>query len=60
MAALVPHEGDEEWQDDLNAAASDWSRRVLAVNLNVHPAEEDALIRDTDGRVLCGWDISNP
>ena len=36
------------------------TRRVLTVNLNVHRAEEDALIRDTDGRVLCGWDISNP
>ena len=33
---------------------------MLAVNLGVHQAEEDALIRDTDGGALRGWDVSNP
>ena len=33
---------------------------MLAVNLGVHRAEEDVLIRDTDGRVLQDWDVSNP
>ena len=33
---------------------------MLTVNLDVHRAEEDALIRDTEGRVLQDWDISNP
>ena len=60
LAALIPGEPDEEWQEDLRAAASNWTRRVLAVNLDVHRAEEDALIRDTDGRVLRDWDVSNP
>ena len=60
LAALIPGEPDEEWQEDLRAAASNWTRRVLAVNLDVHRAEEDALIRDTDGSVLRGWDVSNP
>ena len=60
FAAVVSHEADEEWQKDLKAAASNWTRRVLAVNLEVHRAEEDALIRDTDGRVLRNWDVSNP
>ena len=60
LEALIPDEPDEEWQKDLRAAASNWTRRVLAVNLGVHRAEEDALIRDTDGRVLPDWDVSNP
>ena len=60
LEALIPSEPDEEWQEDLRAAASNWTRRVLAVNLDVHRAEEDALIRDTDGRVLQDWDGSNP
>ena len=58
--ALIPGEPDEEWQEDLRAAASNWTRRVLAVNLDVHEAEVDALIRDTDGGVLRDWDVSNP
>ena len=33
---------------------------MLAVNLGVHRAEEDALIRDTDGGVFRDWDVSNP
>ena len=60
LAALVPHEHDREWKEDLKAAASDWTRRVLTANLDVHRAEEDALIRDTDGGVLQDWDVSNP
>ena len=60
LAAVIPGEPDEEWREDLKAAASNWTRRVLAVNLDVHRAEEDALIRDTDGSVLRDWDVSNP
>ena len=60
LEALIPDEPDEEWQEDLRAAASNWTRRVLAVNLDVHRAEEDALIRDTDGSVFRDWDVSNP
>ena len=60
LEALIPDEPDEDWQEDLRAAASNWTRRVLAVNLDVHRAEEDALIRNTDGRVLQDWDVSNP
>ena len=60
LEALIPDEPDEDWQEDLRAAASNWTRRVLAVNLGVHRGEEDALIRDTDGSVFRDWDVSNP
>ena len=60
LAALVPQEPDSEWREDLTAAAADWTRRVLAVNLAVHRAEEDVLIKDTNGGVLQDWDINNP
>ena len=60
LAALIPSEPDEEWQEDLMAAASNWTRRVLAVNLDVHRTEVNALIRDTNGGVLRDWDVSNP
>ena len=60
LAALVPGESDEEWKEDLKSAASDWTRRVLATNLDVHQAEVDELIRTTEGRLLKDWDISNP
>ena len=60
LSALVPGEPDEEWQQDLRAAASNWTRRVLAVNLDVHRAEVDDLIQDTDGGLLRDWDVNNP
>ena len=60
LTALLPSEPEEEWQEDLRAAASNWTRRVLVVNRDVHRAEVDALIRDTDGGVLRDWDVSNP
>ena len=60
LDVLMPGEPDEEWQEDLRTAASNWTRRVLAVNLDIHEAEVDALIRDSDGRVLQDWDVSNP
>ena len=60
LADLVPGESDEEWKEDLKSAASDWTRRVLATNLDVHQAEVDELIRTTEGRLLKDWDISNP
>ena len=60
LAALIPIEPDEGWRKDLAAASSNWARRVLAVNLEVHRAEEDALILDTDGQILRDWDVSNP
>ena len=60
LTALVLHEPDTGWKEDLSAAGSDWTRRVLAVNLQIHREEEDALIRDTEGQVLQDWDISSP
>ena len=44
----------------MSAAGSDWIGRVLSVNFQVHRAEKDALIEDTDGQVLKRWDIANP
>ena len=60
LAALAKSESDEEWKDDLMAAGSDWVSRVLGVNLQVHRAEVDALIRETDGRILENWDVRDP
>ena len=60
LEALAKNEPDEEWKDDLNSAGSDWVRRVLRVNLQVHRTEMDALIKDTDGRILEDWDIGDP
>ena len=60
LAVLVTHEPDGEWEEDLKAAGSNWIHRVLAVNLRVHRAEEDDLIRETEGRQLTDWDVSNP
>lgn len=60
LTALVSGEPDNEWKEDLLAAGSDWICRVLGVNLQVDQAEVDALIRETDGRILKDWDVSNP
>ena len=60
LTALVSHEADEEWREDLAAAGSDWLSRVLRVNLQVHQAEVDTLIQETDGRILADWDVRNP
>ena len=56
---LSSHESDVEWKQDITAAGSNWITRVLAVNLKVHQAEVDALIQETDGRILKDWDVSN-
>ena len=60
LVALAKSESDDEWKDDLMAAGSDWVRRVLGVNRQVHRAEVDALIQDTDGRILESWDVRDP
>ena len=59
LAVLSSHESDREWQQDLAAAGSDWIGRVLDINLQVHRSEEDALIRETDGRILERWGVGN-
>ena len=51
LAALIEHEPDDEWREDLRSTAIDWVRRVLSVNLRIHLAEADALIQKTDGRL---------
>ena len=60
LSALAAQELDDDWRKDLEAAGSDWTRRVLTVNLRVHDSEVDALIQETDGQVLQNWDVSNP
>ena len=57
---LVTLEPDREWKEDLAEVTSNWTRRVLAVNLSVHRSEENHLIRETEGQVLTNWDVSNP
>ena len=60
LTSLTADESDEEWKDDLAAVGSDWVRRVLSVNFQVHRSEVDALIQETDGRILKDWDVRNP
>ena len=60
LTALAILEGDGEWKDDLLAASRDWVGRVLEVNLQIHQAEVEDLIRRTDGRILERWDVRNP
>ncbi len=60
LAVLVAFESDDEWKEDLLAAGSDWVGRLLEVNLKVHQAEENDLIRETDSGILKSWDVSNP
>ena len=60
LTTLASQETDDEWKEDILAAGTDWTRRVLEVNLQVHQAEEDELIESTDGRILDSWDVSNP
>ena len=60
LSALIDQESDPEWREDLSATGMGWIRRVLAVNLRIHQAEEAELIEKTEGRLLEDWDISNP
>ena len=60
LSALATIETDDESKADLQAAGSDWIRRVIGVNLEVDLAEVDALIDETDGGILERWDVSNP
>ena len=60
LAELIRCEPDGEWRADLAAAGSGWLSRVLGVNLQVHRAEVDALVQETDGRILEDWDIRDP
>ena len=60
LAALIEQEPDDEWRADLRSTGMDWVRRVLSVNLRVHLAEVDDLIRNTGGRLFEDWDVGNP
>ena len=60
LNALISHESDVEWKQDIAAAGTNWITRIQAVNLKVHHEEVDALIEETDGRILRDWDVSNP
>ena len=60
LSELAERESDSEWKEDLVAVGSDWIRRVIAVNYQVHRGEVDALIQETEGGLLKGWDVSKP
>ena len=60
LSSLIEQEPYEEWREDIRGAGMAWIRRVLSVNLRVHEAEVDDLIRETEDRILENWDISNP
>ena len=60
LSALATQELDDDWRKDLEAAGSDWTGRVLTVNLQVHQSEVESLIRETNGQVLKNWDVNSP
>ena len=60
LKALASNEMDDEWNIDILATGSDWMRRMVAVNYQVHRAEVEDLIQRTDGGILRNWDVSNP
>ena len=60
LPRLAENETDEEWGKDLSASGSNWVRRVISVNMQIDQAEENALIRETEGRILESWDVRNP
>ena len=59
LNALASTETDDEWNRDILAAGSDWMRRILTVNHQVHQAEVDELVQKTEGGLLRDWDISS-
>ena len=60
LTGLANNESDNEWKEDILAAGSDWIRRMIAVNYQVHRAEVEDLIQGTGGGLLRNWDVSNP
>ena len=54
LSALIEHEPDDEWREDLRYTGMNRARRVLSVNLSLHIAEADALLQETGGRPLEG------
>ena len=60
LSALIELEPDEEWREDLRSTGLRWINRVISANTNARLAEEDALVQETDGRLLEDWDVSNP
>ena len=60
LDSLASTETNNEWKEDILAAGSNWIKRVIAVNYQIHQGEVDALIQKTEGGLLKDWDISNP
>ena len=54
LSALIEHEPDGEWREDLRYTGMNRVWRVLSVNLSLHNAEVDALLQETGGRPLEG------
>ena len=60
LRALENTEPNNDWREDILAAESNWIKRLIAVNYQVHRGEVDALIQETEGGLLRDWDISSP
>ena len=62
LAALHSSESDDEWRTDLQVKGTDvdWVRRLVSANREVHRAEVNDIIQETDGQLLKNWDVSNP
>ena len=54
LSALIEHESDGEWREDLRYTGMNRVWRVLSVNLSLHNAEVDTLLQETGGRPLEG------
>ena len=54
LSALIEHEPDGEWREDLRYTGMNRVWRVLSVNLSLHNAEVDTLLQETGGRPLKG------
>ena len=60
LSGLIEREPDGEWREDLRSTGIRWINRVISVNINARLVEEDALIQETEGRLLEDWDVNNP
>ena len=60
LSALIEHESDDEWREDLRSTGLRWINRVISANVSARLSWEDALVHKTEGHLPENWDVSNP